>query len=39
MRAESKFPRVKGYRRMPRLLKALDGLVLGKEFDDERKIA
>jgi len=39
MRAESKFRRVKGYRHMPQLLKALDRLVLGKEIDEKRKIA
>lgn len=39
MRAESKFRRVKGYRHMPQLLKALDRLVLGKDIDENRKIA
>lgn len=39
MRAESKFRRVKGYRHLPQLLKALDRLVRGKEIDDQRKIA
>jgi transposase-like protein len=39
MRAESKFRRVKGYRHMPQLLKALDCLVLGKEIDEKRKTA
>jgi putative transposase len=39
MRAESKFRRVKGYRHMPQLLKALDRLVLGKKIDEQRKIA
>ena len=39
MRAESKFRRVKGYRHMPQLLKALNRLVLGKELDDKRRIA
>ncbi len=39
MRAESKFRRVKGYRHMPRLLQALDRLVLGKGLDENRKIA
>jgi len=39
LRAESKFRRVKGYRHMPQLLKALDRLVLGKGLDDNRKIA
>ena len=39
MRAESKFRRVKGYRHMPQLLKALDRLVLGKEIDEKRRIA
>jgi len=39
LRAESKFRRVKGYRQMPQLLKALDRLVRGKGLDDKRKIA
>jgi putative transposase len=39
MRAESKFRRVKGYRHMSQLLKALDRLVPGKEIDEKRKIA
>lgn len=39
MRAESKFRRVKGYRHMPQLLKALDRLVLRKDLDEKRKIA
>jgi putative transposase len=39
MRAESKFRRVKGYRHMSQLLKALDRLVLGKDLDEKRKIA
>ena len=39
MRAESKFRRVKGYRHMPQLLKALDRLVLGKGLDETRRIA
>jgi transposase-like protein len=39
LRAESKFHRVKGYRHMPQLLKALDRLVLGKGLDDNRKTA
>jgi len=39
MRAESKFRRVKGYRHMPQLFKALDRLVLGKELDENRRIA
>ncbi len=39
MRTESKFHRVKGYRQMPQLLKALDRLILGKGLDDKRKIA
>jgi len=39
MRAESKFRRVKGYRHMPQLLRALDRLVLGKGLDQDRKIA
>jgi len=39
LRAESKFRRVKGYRHMPQLLRALDRLVLGKGLDDNRKIA
>jgi transposase-like protein len=39
LRAESKFHRVKGYRHMAHLLRALDRLVLGKGLDDNRKIA
>jgi transposase-like protein len=39
LRAESKFRRVKGYRHMSQLLKALDRIVLGKELDENRKIA
>jgi putative transposase len=39
LRAESKFHRVKGYRHMPQLLKALDRLVLAKGLDRNRKIA
>jgi putative transposase len=39
LRAEGKFHRVKGYRHMPRLLKALDRLVLGTGLDENRKIA
>jgi hypothetical protein len=39
LRAESKFHRVKGYRHMSQLLKALDRIVLGKGLDDNRKIA
>ena len=39
LRAESKFHRVKGYRHMPQLLKALDRIVLGKGLDENRKIA
>jgi len=39
LRAESKFRRVKGYRHMPQLLKALDRLVLGTELDENRRIA
>ena len=39
MRAESKFRRVKGYRHMSELLKALDRIVLGKGLDENRKIA
>jgi transposase-like protein len=39
LRAESKFHRVKGYRHMPQLLRALDRLVLGKGLDQDRKIA
>jgi transposase-like protein len=39
LRAESKFRRVKGYRHMSELLKALDRLVLGKGLDEKRKIA
>lgn len=39
LRAESKFHRVKGYRHMSQLLKALDRIVLGKGLDENRKIA
>ena len=39
LRAESKFRRVKGYRHMSQLLKALDRIVLGKGLDENRKIA
>ena len=39
MRAESKFHRVKGYRHMSHLLKALDRLVFGKRLDENRRIA
>jgi putative transposase len=39
LRAESKFRRVKGYRHMPQLLKALDRVVLGKGLDENRKTA
>jgi putative transposase len=39
MRAENKFRRVKGYRHMPQLLKALDRLVFGKDLDEKRKTA
>lgn len=39
LRAESKFHRVKGYRHMPQLLRALDRLVLGKGLDQTRKTA
>jgi len=39
LRAESKFRRVKGYRHMSRLLKALESIVLGKGLDENRKIA
>ena len=39
MRAESKFRRVKGYRQLPQLLKALDRLPLGKGLDEHRRIA
>jgi putative transposase len=39
LRAESKFHRLKGYRHMPQLLKALDRLVLGKGLDENRRIA
>jgi hypothetical protein len=38
-RAESKFRRVKGYRHMSELLKALDRLVLAKALDENRRIA
>ncbi len=37
--AESKFHRIKGHRPTPRLLKALDRLVLEKGLDTNRKIA
>jgi putative transposase len=39
LRAESKFRRVKGYRHMPQLLRALDRLVLAKGLDQNRKTA
>jgi len=39
LRAESKFRRVKGYRHMSHLLKALDRIVLRKELDENRRIA
>jgi putative transposase len=39
LRAESTFRRVKGYRHMPRLLKALEGILLGKGLDENRKVA
>ncbi len=39
LRAESKFRRVKGHRHMPRLLQALDRIVLAKELDEQRRIA
>ncbi len=39
MRAESKFHRVKGYRHMPELLRALDRLVHGTALDENRRIA
>ena len=39
MRAESKFHRVKGYRHMSQLLRALDRLVLGTGLDENRRIA
>jgi len=39
MRAESKFHRVKGYRHMPELLRALDRLVHGTGLDENRRIA
>jgi len=39
LRAESKFRRVKGYRHMPQLLKALDRLISDKGLDKTRKIA
>ena len=39
LRAESKFRRVKGYRHMPQLLRALDRLVLAKGLDQTRKTA
>jgi len=39
LRAESKFRRVKGYRHLPQLLRALDRLLPGKGLDENRKIA
>jgi putative transposase len=39
LRAESKFHRLKGYRHMPQLLRALDRLVLGTVLDENRRIA
>ena len=39
LRAESKFRRVKGYRHMPQLLRALDRLVPAKGLDQNRKVA
>jgi len=39
LRAESKFHRVKGHRHMPQLLKALDRILLGKDLDQDRKVA
>jgi putative transposase len=39
LRAESKFRRVKGYRHMPQLLRALDRLVPAKGLDQNRKTA
>jgi putative transposase len=39
MRAESKFRRLKGYRHMSELLKALDRLVLEKDLDENRRVA
>jgi transposase-like protein len=39
LRAERKFRRVKGYRHMSQLLKALDRLVPGKGLDENRRIA
>jgi len=39
LRAESKFRRVKGYRHMPQLLRALDRLVLARGLDQNRKVA
>jgi putative transposase len=39
LRAESKFHRVKGYRHMPELLRALERLVFGMGLDENRKIA
>ncbi len=39
LRAESKFRRVKGYRHLSQLLKALDRVFPGKGLDENRKIA
>ncbi len=39
MRAEDKFRRIKGYRHMSHLLRALDRVVLRKELDENRRIA
>lgn len=39
LRAEAKFHRVKGHRHMPQLLRALDRIVLGKELDEQQKVA
>jgi putative transposase len=39
LRAESKFHRLKGYRHMPQLLRALDRLVHGTGLDENRRIA
>lgn len=39
LRAESKFHRIKGYRHMPQLLRALDRLILATGLDENRRIA
>jgi putative transposase len=39
LRAESKFHRLKGYRHMPQLLRALEHLAVGEGLDENRRIA